>query len=82
MDMNESLVNSGYCVGSVVMSQVGEVSGSANGDGNGNGYRSGMKDVWVLGEMFFKGMGIVFDDGSEGQKGNGNGKARIGFRKY
>lgn len=76
MTLNESLVNSGYCVGGVVMSKVGEASSSANG--YANRYRSGMKDVWVLGEMFLKGMGIVFDDGSEGE----NGKARIGFRKY
>ena len=53
----------GYCVGSVVESSMGlrrEWLGS------------GMKDVWVLGEPFFRGFGVVFDVDS----------GRIGVRTY
>ena len=63
---------SGYCVGAVVETQMGlkdekdEVLdqgrrgtrlGADKGDLGGNG----MRDVWVIGERFFKDVGIVFD---------------------
>lgn len=45
---------SGYCVGAVVETRmgVGEDGGMAG---------NGMRDVWVLGEGFFRGVGGVFD---------------------
>lgn len=60
---------SGYCVGAVVESRMGATE---DGDGlAGRGIRSGtgkdksggngMKDVWVVGEGFFRGVGAVFD---------------------
>lgn len=53
----------GYCVGSVVETEMGTGKGWAN---------SGIQDTWVLGEPFFRGLGLVFD--------NDNG--RIGIRSY
>ena len=53
----------GYCVGAVVETRMGlrkEWMGS------------GMKSVWVLGEPFFRGLGVVFD--IEG--------GRVGVRTY
>ncbi|KEF58289.1 uncharacterized protein A1O9_06215 [Exophiala aquamarina CBS 119918] len=44
----------GYCVGSVVESR-----GLAHGEEWGG---SGLKDVWVLGEPVFRGLGLVFDE--------------------
>lgn len=60
---------SGYCVGAVVESRM---EATEDGDGSaGSGIRSrmgkykangsGMKDVWVVGEGFFRGVGAVFD---------------------
>lgn len=45
---------SGYCVGAVVETIMGV---GEDGEMAGNG----MRDVWVLGEGFFKGVGGVFD---------------------
>lgn len=53
----------GYCVGAVVETRMGTHSTWEN---------SGMGGVWVLGEPFFRGMGVVFDAEKE----------RIGFRSY
>lgn len=67
--------DSGYCVGAVVETRmgVGDASPVKRGGGSsGNerfnvGYESGMlagnglRDVWVLGEPVFRGMGLVFD---------------------
>lgn len=53
----------GYCVGSVVETRMGMRK---------RWDPSGMQDVWVLGEPFFRGLGVVFD--------NDNG--RIGVRSY
>lgn len=54
---------SGYCVGSVIETRMG--SGK-------QWHRSGMQDMWVLGEPFFRGLGVVFDQE----------KGRIGVRTY
>lgn len=53
----------GYCVGSVVETRMGMRK---------DWMASGMKDMWVLGEPFFRGLGVVFD------MDNG----RIGVRTY
>ncbi len=53
----------GYCVGSVVETEMGVKS---------EWMQSGMKDMWVLGEPFFQGLGVAFDD-DEG---------RVGVRTY
>ena len=54
----------GYCVGSVVESR---------GLAYGKEWKgSGLKDVWVLGEPFFRGLGVAFD-------GDGG---RVGVRTY
>lgn len=58
---------SGYCVGRVVETRMG-LQGGEGGDGEG----SGLRDLWVLGEPAFWGVGIAFD--AEGQ--------RVGFRNY
>lgn len=42
----------GYCVGSVVETRMGLRK---------QWMGSGMKDMWVLGEPFFRGLGVVFD---------------------
>jgi hypothetical protein len=55
--------NSGYCIGRVVETRVGEER---------EGMEAGMKDLWVLGEPFFRGLGVVFD----------GEKARVGARSY
>ncbi|KIW25698.1 uncharacterized protein PV07_08859 [Cladophialophora immunda] len=54
---------SGYCVGSVVETRMGQ---------RREWLDSGMKDVWVLGEPFFRGLGVVFD----------MDKGRVGVRVY
>ena len=55
---------SGYCVGAVVETSVGTGRGE-HGVGNvgwkGEVAGNGMRDVWVLGECFFRGVGGVFD---------------------
>ena len=55
---------SGYCVGAVVETSVGTGRGE-HGVGNvgrkGEVAGNGMRDVWVLGEGFFRGVGGVFD---------------------
>jgi hypothetical protein len=62
---------SGFCVGVVVESRIGE----AREDGDDGG---GLRGTWVLGEPFFRGMGVLFDaDGEHGGK-----DARVGFRAY
>ncbi|KPI40701.1 uncharacterized protein AB675_10838 [Cyphellophora attinorum] len=53
----------GYCVGVVVETRMGESSEWAD---------SGLKRTWVLGEPFFRGLGVVFD----------HEKGRIGLRSY
>lgn len=53
----------GYCIGIVVETRLGLSE---------EGMESGMQNMWVLGEPFFRGMGVVFDaDGG-----------RIGLRSY
>ncbi|EXJ53479.1 uncharacterized protein A1O5_13255 [Cladophialophora psammophila CBS 110553] len=54
---------SGYCVGSVVETRMGQKR---------EWLESGMKDVWVLGEPFFRGLGVAFDID----------KGRVGVRMY
>ena len=53
----------GYCVGIVVETRMGTRPKWEN---------SGMRGMWILGEPFFRGIGVVFD--AENQ--------RIGFRSY
>lgn len=64
---------SGYCVGAVVETRMGTddekwggvAGGEAGWMGKGKGTLAGngMKDVWVIGEGFFRGVGAVFDVG-------------------
>lgn len=55
---------SGYCVGAVVQTSMGVNSGEGV-KGNRRGHNelagNGMRDVWVIGEPFFRGVGGVFD---------------------
>lgn len=53
----------GYCVGSVVETTMGLRE---------EWRKSGMKDMWVLGEPFFRGLGVAFD----------GEKRRVGVRTY
>ena len=62
---SQDQVGTGYCVGSVVETRMGKGKGK-------NWERAGMEGMWVIGEPFFRGMGVVFD------QGNG----RIGLRSY
>lgn len=57
---------SGYCVGAIVESRMGMSSESDGIAGRTRGRKgtvagNGMKDVWVIGEGFFRGVGAVFD---------------------
>ena len=60
---------SGYCVGAVVESRMGATEagdglaggGIRSGMGKDKASGNGMKDVWVVGEGFFRGVGAVFD---------------------
>lgn len=61
---NGTVTGNGYCVGAVVE--------------GGLGAETGLKDTWILGEPFFRGLGVVLDHG-EGKNGRG---ARIGVRSY
>ena len=56
-------VGTGNCVGAVVETRMGMRKEWG---------RAGMQDTWVIGEPFFRGMGVVFDQG----------KGRIGLRSY
>ncbi|MCJ1288023.1 hypothetical protein MMC26_007376 [Xylographa opegraphella] len=69
---------SGYCVGAVVQTAMGVKLGGLNGEegknvrGAGELAGNGMRDVWVIGEGFFRGVGGVFDFQER----------RLGFRTY
>ncbi|KAL8853822.1 MAG: hypothetical protein Q9221_001293 [Calogaya cf. arnoldii] len=75
---------SGYCVGAIVETQMGlkeEKEGMTGASKQGIGSAAanvgslagnGMRDVWVIGERFFRGVGGVFDVHEK----------RIGFRAY
>ena len=57
---------SGYCVGAVVETTMGvRGGGKAHGEGTASGAGelagNGMRDMWVVGEGFFRGVGGVFD---------------------
>jgi hypothetical protein len=58
---------SGYCVGAVVETRMG-IGGGREDELAGNG----MRDVWVIGEGFFRGVGGVFDFREQ----------KVGFRIY
>lgn len=58
----------GYCVGLIVETAMGLRKEWQGSD---------MRDIWVLGEPFFRGLGIAFDLGDEKGKGS-----RIGLRTY
>lgn len=64
----DETVGTGYCGSIVVESGMGVRKEWQN---------SAMQDVWVLGEPFFRGIGVVFDMGDDKGKGS-----RIGFRVY
>ncbi len=53
----------GYCLGTVVETKMGMRRAWQS---------SGMQDIWVLGEPFFRGLGVIFD----------MEKSRIGIRTY
>ena len=60
--------STGYCIGIIVETRMGVRKE----------WRSaGMRDVWVLGEPFFRGLGVTFDLGDERGRGG-----RVGFRVY
>jgi hypothetical protein len=61
--------SSGYCVGVVVESSMG-----VGREGEDPWRNSGMRDMWVLGEPFFRGLGVVFDLETDG--------GRVGLRNY
>jgi hypothetical protein len=61
----------GYCLGAVVESRMG-VASQPDAAGSKTHAGTGLKDLWVIGEPFFRGTGVAFD--LEGQK--------IGFRTY
>jgi hypothetical protein len=78
---------SGYCVGSVVETRMGEekqdfvgapgmvqqgAGGMAGRRGSGEIAGNGMRGVWVLGETWFRGVGAVFDFKEQ----------TVGFRSY
>ena len=62
-DGEGNATTSSYCVGVVVESDMGTRGGWKG---------SGMKNTWVLGEPFFRGLGVVFDIAGQ----------RVGFRDY
>jgi hypothetical protein len=61
----------GYCLGAVVETRMGVVN-QTKAAGKRQYSGSGLKDLWVIGEPFFRGTGVTFD--LEAQK--------IGFRTY
>ncbi|KAL8703440.1 MAG: hypothetical protein Q9201_003378 [Fulgogasparrea decipioides] len=75
---------SGYCVGAIVETRMGlkEEKGGMTGSGKqgmgsaaagvGSLAGNGMRDVWVIGESFFRGVSGVFDFQEK----------KIGFRRY
>jgi len=69
---------SGYCIGAIVQTAMGVKHGGANGEegknvrGAGALAGNGMRDVWVIGEGFFRGVGGVFDFKEQ----------KLGFRTY
>lgn len=78
LSLGKLRAGSGYCVGAVVESKMGvrleqikaarKVTGPLAGEMAGNG----MKDAWVIGEPFFRTVGVVFD----------TKKRKVGFRTY
>lgn len=58
---------SGYCVGAVVETRMGVreerdgMAGEGRGGRKGTLAGNGMRDVWVIGEGFFRGVGAVFN---------------------
>ena len=57
----------GYCVGAVVESRMGVPDVTFKTE-----VADGMRDVWVIGEPFFRGVGVAFDVGRQ----------MVGFRTY
>ena len=52
---------SGYCVGAVVSTGMGVGDEGSSDDAQGGLAGNGMRDVWVLGEGWFRGVNGVFD---------------------
>lgn len=67
LNMGENGTVSGYCVGRVVETRMGLRAGEGQ-EWEG----SGLRDVWVMGEPVFWGVGIAFD----------GERQRMGFRNY
>jgi len=73
VDINTNQTNveqsaTGYCVGLIVETAMGLRK---------EWHGSDMRDVWVLGEPFFRGLGVTFDLGNDKGKGS-----RVGLRTY
>lgn len=64
----EVAVGTGYCIGIVVSTRVGQRPGWEH---------AGMNNVWVLGEPFFRALNVVFEVGDD--KGRGR---RVGVRPH
>jgi hypothetical protein len=66
-------IGSGYCVGRVVETRMGLQQQAREGEAEDDDWQgSGLRDVWVLGEPAFWGVGIAFD----------SRRQRMGFRNY
>lgn len=68
VDTNDSNVDTGYCVGKIVGKDFQQ---------RGIWASVGLRDTWVLGEPFFRGIGVVGDLGDALAK-----NVRIGVRKF
>lgn len=84
MSLGKLAVGSGYCVGAVVETRMGVKLPKKDGKSKYKGYEAiyggvageiagnGMRDVWVIGEPFFRGVGGAFDFKTQ----------EVGFRSY
>lgn len=74
--LGKEMPGSGYCVGLVVETSMGLIQDMYSNDGQFGKrkviVRNDLRDFWVLGEPFFRGMGLVLDVE----------KQKIGFRSY
>lgn len=64
---------SGYCIGLVVETSAGlSHDADTHGSRTNEAAANGLRDLWIIGEPFFRGIGLVFDVGEQ----------KIGFRSY
>jgi hypothetical protein len=64
--LGKSKVGSGYCVGAVVETRMGVDETKAmgrkrQGELGSENAGNGLKDIWVIGEPFWRGVGTAFD---------------------